>query len=394
MIDNQQINYFDDIQMVDATQIWNISGRKPEKHPTHFLHRESVQKKIHALVVSKKDLIGDLYSTKVGRNGGTRMCPDLAIAYAEWLSLGNNCQIIEDNDDNSDDVNVQGATEIGDEQQGKFDVIPTCFEKNGKILTDSLTVAAVFGKRHDNVLQSIQKLDCSKKFSVLNFQETFYDDEQGKKRPKYEIARDGFSFLVMGFRGKLAAHWKEKYIEAFNAMEKEILVSKNLENDWTPERKINLYRQGLSVLTEFGILDDQDKFVYGDAIRNEMKRVKGNSESNLSENQSVNQTKPAISQFDIFEDNTGSEKLLEISKPVGEFWSVGERIVQLGFRYDLSDAMKIGQSVAQAYRKRYKQKPKSYIKMINGQIRKVKYYGKDDLDILDNAIQEQFSSAV
>ena len=36
------------------------------------------------------------------------------------------------------------------------------------------------------------------------------------------MTRDGFSFLVMGFTGAKAAHWKEKYIEAFNAMEAEL----------------------------------------------------------------------------------------------------------------------------------------------------------------------------
>jgi phage regulator Rha-like protein len=38
----------------------------------------------------------------------------------------------------------------------------------------------------------------------------------------YYVTRDGFSFLAMGFTGKKAAQWKEKYIAAFNAMEKYI----------------------------------------------------------------------------------------------------------------------------------------------------------------------------
>ena len=35
----------------------------------------------------------------------------------------------------------------------------------------------------------------------------------------YYITRDGFTFLVMGFTGKVAAKFKEYYINAFNAME-------------------------------------------------------------------------------------------------------------------------------------------------------------------------------
>lgn len=36
---------------------------------------------------------------------------------------------------------------------------------------DSLVVATIFEKRHDNVLQDIRRLDCSTEFRLLNFQE-------------------------------------------------------------------------------------------------------------------------------------------------------------------------------------------------------------------------------
>ena len=38
----------------------------------------------------------------------------------------------------------------------------------------------------------------------------------------YLMNKDGFTFLVMGFNGKLANEWKIKYIQAFNAMERQI----------------------------------------------------------------------------------------------------------------------------------------------------------------------------
>lgn len=34
--------------------------------------------------------------------------------------------------------------------------------------------------------------------------------------------RDGFMFLCMGFTGKAAARWKERYITAFNALEQSL----------------------------------------------------------------------------------------------------------------------------------------------------------------------------
>jgi len=42
-------------------------------------------------------------------------------------------------------------------------------------------------------------LDCSPEFSARNFAVAEYTDEQGKKRPCYEITRDGFAFLALGF---------------------------------------------------------------------------------------------------------------------------------------------------------------------------------------------------
>ncbi len=93
---------------------------------------------------------------------------------------------------------------------------------NGKAVTTSKDVADYFGKRHDNVLRTIENLDCSTKFSALNFEGAEYTDEQGKQRPMFEMTKDGFVFLVMGFTGKKAAAFKEAYIEEFNRMEERL----------------------------------------------------------------------------------------------------------------------------------------------------------------------------
>lgn len=93
----------------------------------------------------------------------------------------------------------------------------------GNMFTTSLTVAQAFEKEHFNVLRDIEKLECSETFRALNFEATEYQDAQGKMRPAYRMTRDGFSFLAMGFTGKKAAAWKEKFLEAFNAMEQTLL---------------------------------------------------------------------------------------------------------------------------------------------------------------------------
>ncbi|HDQ6605693.1 TPA: Rha family transcriptional regulator [Escherichia coli Ou:H7] len=92
----------------------------------------------------------------------------------------------------------------------------------GKVVTSSLAVASYFGKQHKNVIQKIASLECSAEFIELNFQPSEYIDASGRQLPCYQITRDGFAFLAMGFTGKRAAQFKEAYINAFNQMEKQL----------------------------------------------------------------------------------------------------------------------------------------------------------------------------
>lgn len=92
--------------------------------------------------------------------------------------------------------------------------------------TTSLAIAERFGKLHKNVLRDIEALECSREFYRLNFEPVIVEYQNGKggtqQGPAYNITRDGFAFLVMGFTGKEAAIWKERYILAFNAMETQL----------------------------------------------------------------------------------------------------------------------------------------------------------------------------
>jgi Rha family phage regulatory protein len=67
-------------------------------------------------------------------------------------------------------------------------------------------------------LRAIKKLDCSQEFNERNFTLVEYVDAKGEKRPMYQMTKDGFVFLVMGFTGSKAAKFKEDYINAFNEM--------------------------------------------------------------------------------------------------------------------------------------------------------------------------------
>lgn len=96
------------------------------------------------------------------------------------------------------------------------------FIQNGKTVTDSLTVAEVFGKEHKHVIRDIKNLECSEEFNKSNFGLIEYRDKRNRNQQKYIITQDGFSFLAMGYTGKEAARFKEMYINAFGQMREQL----------------------------------------------------------------------------------------------------------------------------------------------------------------------------
>lgn len=88
-------------------------------------------------------------------------------------------------------------------------------------ITTSIKVAEAFNKQHHHVCQKISKLDCSDAFLTRNFSRVQFE-HRGNQYDAYEMTKDGFMFLVMGFTGKQAASIKEAYISAFNAMAEQL----------------------------------------------------------------------------------------------------------------------------------------------------------------------------
>lgn len=104
---------------------------------------------------------------------------------------------------------------------------------NDQALTNSLLVAKSFGKEHKHVLDSIRKLieGCAEISADPMFEETTYINEQnGQTYPMYLMNRDGFTLLVMDFKGKRAMQFKLEYIKAFNSMEAQIKASQKLKS--------------------------------------------------------------------------------------------------------------------------------------------------------------------
>lgn len=98
------------------------------------------------------------------------------------------------------------------------------FVKNDKVVTDSITVAETFNKRHDRVLQDIRNLSCSKEFLLHHFVESTYKNSLNREYPLFIMTEQGFSLLAMGYTGQQAMQFKEMYINEFHKMRE------NLEN--------------------------------------------------------------------------------------------------------------------------------------------------------------------
>lgn len=91
---------------------------------------------------------------------------------------------------------------------------------NGQLVTDSRKVAAVHGKRHDNVIRLVRtRIAEAGEWGVLNFEETPYIGASGETYPMFTMTKDGYTFLVGKMTGKKAVEHQIAYIKAFNAME-------------------------------------------------------------------------------------------------------------------------------------------------------------------------------
>ena len=106
-------------------------------------------------------------------------------------------------------------------------------QQNNQVFCTSLDVAKVFDKEHKNILRDIENilndlreigdLQCNLNFE-LSFKVRKIQGFKGRERKYqyYNLTRDGFSLLAMGFTGKKAMKWKMSFLNAFNQMERSL----------------------------------------------------------------------------------------------------------------------------------------------------------------------------
>lgn len=97
-------------------------------------------------------------------------------------------------------------------------------DRDGVPMACSRDIAEHFEKDHRSVLRAVDALACSQEFRVRNFAQGVYTLPATGSQEHRELwmTYDGFTFLVMGFTGKKAGEWKEKYIAAFNEMKRRL----------------------------------------------------------------------------------------------------------------------------------------------------------------------------
>ena len=115
-----------------------------------------------------------------------------------------------------------------------------CQHKNAT--TNTIQVADHFGKRPSNVNQRIASLS---KRGRLKIKPSYYLNQQGKQQNYYELNRDQFLLVVMGFTGDKADQFKADFIQLFNSQEAELLQWRKqsiLTSDSTKQANDNVYK--------------------------------------------------------------------------------------------------------------------------------------------------------
>jgi Rha family phage regulatory protein len=103
--------------------------------------------------------------------------------------------------------------------------------KTNELVTDSMAVSKYFGKPHKDILAKVRTLGCSVEFTERNFSLCHKNNslQNGKLQPFYQMTKNGFVFLVMGFTGKRAAEIKERYIQAFDQMAEQLAKGSRIQ---------------------------------------------------------------------------------------------------------------------------------------------------------------------
>jgi Rha family phage regulatory protein len=173
-------------------------------------------------------------------------------------------------------------------------VVPVITPVSGVPMTNSRNVAAMFGKRHDNVLRGIRGLlNFEGAPSDLFVESAWTDPANGQTHPQYLMTRDGFALLAMGFTGTRATRWKLDFVAAFNRMEAELRRQRDADSDL-----------------------DNDK-VLKRLLLGRIERIEVLEAKVEQQNQALAVAAPKVEAYDSFLDNRGHTNLRTVARVLG-----------------------------------------------------------------------------
>jgi Rha family phage regulatory protein len=202
-------------------------GNRKEPHATHALRRARTPHVPHENFATGNFAFaaGDTTIEPRSHSGlaalfrnGER---ETAGAGAAWRAAGNIM---------SNQREEKAMTKNNDGDDGSRDADPgldalVCVTQ-GKPMADSRVIAKTFGKRHNNVLRDIDKLmEEVKTLGAQNRAPRFVESNAsnptipGLFDRYFELDRNAFMLLAMGFTGTEALRWKLTFIDAFETME-------------------------------------------------------------------------------------------------------------------------------------------------------------------------------
>lgn len=190
------------------------------------------------------------------------------------------------------------------------------FIYNNQPVTDSLTIAEVFGKDHGNVLKDIRKQIeyAGPDFGRVNFYESTYTNSQNKQMPKFDLTEEAFVLVAMSYNTKEAVRMKIRFIQEFKRMREQLA-------------EINK--------PSYMITDPIDRAKKW--IEEQKERQKLQTE-NLVLTQQVNEMQPKASYYDMILQNKSLLSITKIAKDYGmSGMAMNKKLHELGVQYKQGD---------------------------------------------------------
>lgn len=153
------------------------------------------------------------------------------------------------------------------------------FIENEQVITDSLTIAEVFGKDHDKVVRDV-KVQISKlneageaEWGIANFGEAQYQHSQNKQwYTKFNMTEDAFTLVAMSYVTPEAMKMKVKFIQEFKRMREFIQqqqgqdpITLALEAALETRKEVKAVQTDVKYLKETMRIDGVEQFQLNDA---------------------------------------------------------------------------------------------------------------------------------